>query len=115
MLVKNSEQKISTKMPLIRCKCRRPELLASQVFFIVGGLYSVTALRKNDNERVTVYTEHRLPARLGEHLALHGPSNEIRERRTGHRISGMCPCRTTFVGLSKIKTSPTRIPCRARR
>ncbi len=27
---------------------------------IVGGLYSVTALRKNDQERVTVYTKHRL-------------------------------------------------------
>jgi len=28
-------------------------------FFIVGGLYSVTALRENDNERATVYTKHR--------------------------------------------------------
>ena len=27
---------------------------------IVGGLYSVTALRENDHERVTVYTKHRL-------------------------------------------------------
>ena len=27
---------------------------------IVGGLYSVTALRENDQERVTVYTKHRL-------------------------------------------------------
>jgi hypothetical protein len=29
-------------------------------FLIVGGLYSVTALRENDQERVTVYTKHRL-------------------------------------------------------
>ena len=29
-------------------------------FFIVGGLYSVTALRENDQERGTVYTAHRL-------------------------------------------------------
>jgi hypothetical protein len=29
-------------------------------FLIAGGLYSVTALRENDQERVTVYTEHRL-------------------------------------------------------
>jgi hypothetical protein len=29
-------------------------------FLIVGGLYSVTALRENDNERTTVYTKHRL-------------------------------------------------------
>jgi hypothetical protein len=26
-------------------------------FLIVGGLYSVTALRENDNERATVYTK----------------------------------------------------------
>ena len=29
-------------------------------FLIVGGLYSVTALRENDQERVTVHTKHRL-------------------------------------------------------
>jgi hypothetical protein len=28
-------------------------------FLIVGGLYSVTAMRENDNERATVYTKHR--------------------------------------------------------
>jgi hypothetical protein len=27
---------------------------------VVGRLYSVTALRENDNERATVYTKHRL-------------------------------------------------------
>ena len=27
--------------------------------FILGGLYSVTALRENDQGRVTVYTKHR--------------------------------------------------------
>jgi len=31
---------------------------------IVGGLYSVTALRENDHERVTVYTKHRLTLQL---------------------------------------------------
>ena len=30
------------------------------VFLIVGGLYLVTAWRENDQERVTVYTKHRL-------------------------------------------------------
>ena len=34
--------------------------IACSFFFIVGGLYSVTALRENDQERVTVYTKHRL-------------------------------------------------------
>ena len=29
-------------------------------FLIVGGLYSVTALREKYHERVTVYTKHRL-------------------------------------------------------
>jgi len=36
----------------MRCLFRR--------FLIVGGLYSVTALRENDHERVTVHTKHRL-------------------------------------------------------
>jgi len=31
-----------------------------RLFLIVGGLYSVTALRDNDNKRVTVYTRHQL-------------------------------------------------------
>jgi len=30
---------------------------------VVGGLYSVTALRENDNERATVYTKHGLTLR----------------------------------------------------
>ena len=29
-------------------------------FLIAGGLYSVTTLRENDQERVTVYTKHQL-------------------------------------------------------
>ena len=29
-------------------------------FLIAGGLYSVTALRENDQERATVYTKHGL-------------------------------------------------------
>jgi len=30
------------------------------IFLIVGGLYSVIALRENDHARATVYTKHRL-------------------------------------------------------
>ena len=30
------------------------------IFLIVGGLYSVTTLRQNNHERVTVYTKHQL-------------------------------------------------------
>jgi hypothetical protein len=33
---------------------------ASKTNLIAGGLFSVTALRKNDHERVTVYTKHQL-------------------------------------------------------
>ena len=32
----------------------------STLFLIVGGLYSVTALREDDQERFTVYTKHLL-------------------------------------------------------
>jgi hypothetical protein len=35
------------------------QALVTEGFFF-GGLYSVTALRENDHERVTVYTKHRL-------------------------------------------------------
>ena len=35
------------------------------IFLIVGGLYSVTALRAIDQERVTVYTKHRLRRCVG--------------------------------------------------
>jgi len=30
---------------------------------VVGGLYSITALRENGNDRATVYTKHRLTLR----------------------------------------------------
>jgi hypothetical protein len=56
----------------VRCRCllfvlirqgeggaRAPRLMSLD-FLIAGGIYSVTALRENDQERVTVYTKHRL-------------------------------------------------------
>jgi len=39
---------------------RGAEGIEGASFLIAGGLYSVTALRENDHERVTVYTKHRL-------------------------------------------------------
>ena len=40
---------------------RVPALTQTEDFFlIVAGLYTVTALRENDNERATVYTKQRL-------------------------------------------------------
>ena len=41
-------------------------------FLIVGGLYSVIALRENDQERVTVYTKHRLKITLTNCAAENG-------------------------------------------
>ena len=40
------------------------------LFLIAGGLYSVTALRENDQERVTLYTKHRLTLQLLLFIAL---------------------------------------------
>ena len=37
--------------------------IASGLFLIESGLYSVTALRRNDQKRVTVYTKHLLQPR----------------------------------------------------
>ena len=37
------------------------------VFLIVGGLYSVTALRKNNDEGVKVYTKHQDLTQASEH------------------------------------------------
>ena len=39
-------------------------------FLIVGGLYSVTALRENDQGRVTIYTKHRQWAWASQSLFL---------------------------------------------
>ena len=38
----------------------RQSPLVKRDFLIAGGLYSVTTLRENEQERVTVYTKHRL-------------------------------------------------------
>jgi hypothetical protein len=53
----NGEGEVLGMVPLLRAEGGEKE---SQFFFIVGGLYSVTALRENDHARVTVYTKHRL-------------------------------------------------------
>ena len=37
------------------------------IFLIVGGLYSVTALRKNNDEGVKVYTKHQDLTQASEH------------------------------------------------
>jgi hypothetical protein len=53
---------------------RVPALTQTEDFFlIVAGLYSVTALRENDNERATVYTKHRLTPHYNQlsHLGTH--------------------------------------------
>jgi len=50
-------------VPLLRAEGGEKESqfsLVARYLLIAGGLYSVTALRENDQERVTVYTQHRL-------------------------------------------------------
>jgi hypothetical protein len=49
--------------------------IITTTFLIAGGLYWVTALREHDQERVTVYTKHRLPlqAQMTEALGLRHP------------------------------------------
>ena len=42
-------------------------LLLLLFFLIVGGLYSVTALRKNNDEGVKVYTKHQDLTQASEH------------------------------------------------
>ena len=52
----------------------------------MGGLYSVTALRENDQERVTVYTKHRLKLHSQTTLANDGGLKNLDTRRDGGRI-----------------------------
>ena len=54
---------------------------------IVGGLYSVTALRENDQERVTVYTRHRLKLYSQTALTNDGGLKNLDTRGDGDRIS----------------------------
>ena len=54
--------------------------------FIVGGFYSVTALRENDQERVTVYTKHRLKLHPQTTLTNDGGLKNLDTRRDGGRI-----------------------------
>ena len=53
---------------------------------IVGGLYSVTALRENDQERVTVYTRHRLKLYSQTALTNDGGLKNLDTRGDGGRI-----------------------------
>jgi len=46
---------------------RVPEVLPAYNFLIVGGLYSVTALRKNNEEGVKVYTKHQDLTQASKH------------------------------------------------
>jgi len=52
----------------------------------VGGLYSVTALRANDQERATVYTKHRLKLHSQTTLTNDGGLKNLDTRRDGGRI-----------------------------
>jgi len=52
----------------------------------VGGLYSVTALRENDQERGTVYTKHRLKLHLQTTLTNDGGLKNLDTRGDGGRI-----------------------------
>jgi len=64
------------------------ETLGLLSLLIAGGLCSVTALRENDQERVTVYTEHQLAlqAQMTEALVLTFCINSTRGRG-GHGAS----------------------------
>ena len=53
---------------------------------IVGGLYSVTALRENDQERVGVYTKHLLKLHSQTTLTNEGGLKNSDTRRDGGRI-----------------------------
>jgi len=56
---------------------------------IVGGLYSVTALRDHDQERVTVYTKHRLTLQAPVTKALGSQTPEDETMAGKARSSGM--------------------------
>ena len=49
----------------------------------MGGLYSVTALRENDQERITVYTKHRLKLHSQSTLTNNGGLKNLDSRRDG--------------------------------
>ena len=53
---------------------------------IVGGLYSVTALRENDQERVTLYTKHQLKLHSQTTLTNDGGLKNLDTRGDGSRI-----------------------------
>ena len=53
---------------------------------IVGGLYSVTALRENDQGRVTLYTKHRLKLHSLTTLTNDGGLKNLDTRGDGGRI-----------------------------
>ena len=53
---------------------------------MVGGLYSVTALRENNQERVTVYTQHLLKLHSQTTLTNDGGLKKLDTRRDGGRI-----------------------------
>ena len=52
----------------------------------MGGLYSVTALREKDQERVTVYTKHRLKLHSQTALTNDGGLKNLDTRGDGGRI-----------------------------
>ena len=53
---------------------------------IVGGLYSVTALRENDQERVTGYTKHRLKLHSQTKLTNDGGLKNLDTRGDSGRV-----------------------------
>jgi len=61
------------------------------LFFIVGGLYSVTVLRENDHERATVHTKHRLTLQVTSDGGLR--ILDIRRRDGGREKRGRPACR----------------------
>ena len=52
----------------------------------MGGLYSVTALRENDQERVTVFTKHRLKLHPQTTLTNDGGLKNLDTRGDGGRV-----------------------------
>ena len=62
------------------------DVIFDVIFLIVGGLYSVTALRENDQERVTVYTKHQLKLHSQTTLTNDGGLKNLDTRGDGGRI-----------------------------
>ena len=69
-------------------------------FLIVGGLYSVTALRKNNDEGVKVYTKHQDLTQTSEHhkqmTISYSPLRLSVETDIGTRSRGVCILRWNF-------------------